>query len=227
MSVSTLFAQGRQFNANLHANSLTLTPMTTTERDDLVPEEAKLAYDTTLNQLAMYANGVWNTIDYVPPTGKFFALWTTNAIATVPNTALYNPCNQPIAGNALVRAQHGGASVSPAGVIVVPKDGVYKVEGNMLIRPATRLTAGSVRMCICNFNGSAAYATVSDEGFNTPNTVSLSAWTMHIAGFIPLVAGASIAIHIKNDATGQNINVETNSTDEELTTWFSIEYVTN
>lgn len=230
MSISTLFARGRQSNSNLHANTLTIAALTSDEVAELTPEEVLVAYNTTTNSLLMYANGVWNTITYNPPTGKFFALWTLTSNASIPSAGagvVVNPCNSPIPGNTYVRMEKGGADVNPAGYITIPKAGIYKIEGTVTLTPAAVLIAGSVALCICNFNGTANYAEAIQNGFTGPGQVSFISWTLSVSAFVPIEAGSSIAFFFANTNTGQNITVGGAGASDPMKSWFSVEFVTD
>ena len=230
MSISTLFARGRQLNTNVHANSITLGSMTTTERNALTPEEACIVYDTTLDKLMLYANGLWNTISYLPPTGKFFALWTpTNSDNDIPNATTANPCNYPVTNNTTVRVAKGGAVVNSAGYVQVTIAGVYRVEGTVTVTstsPGTgRFSAGDILLNVTNFNNTSLYGTTGAKGYATPNTVSNTTWTISISLAVNLAANGSIAFFVTNAATGAVLRVKGGGALDPLLSWFMIELI--
>lgn len=227
MSVAKLFSPGRQFDANVFVNSLTLAPMTTAERLALDETEGLTVYDTTVNQLMIYANGAWNSVFLTPTTGKPFCLWTLNADAAIPLGSTQNPCNVPIANNAVVRSTKGGMTVSPAGVVVVPMAGIYEIKGCIRATVGARLTAGEVGISIRNFDGSYVYAQFTERGYATPNTVSLTDWNIAISATVELVASASIAIYMTTTGVSSVVTADTTAGGvDPLLTWFSVEYIT-
>ena len=219
MSVSNLLVNGRQSNTNIHANTLTLAQLTTTERNALVPEDGALVYDTTLDKLFVRANGAWEQLRSSVGTAGTFVLFGPTASRSISSGTFVNV----MTSSNVSAPVFGGIPVNTSGFAVIPATGTYRVFAQITVNPPAPITSGSVALSITDGSGTVGYFRAVMIGFSVA-APSINQWSLSTGGLVQLTAGATVTMFIENTGTGVNLTSSAMGTGPRLT-YITIEQV--
>lgn len=145
MSVANLLSQGRQSSANIGVNSLKYAELTSTERLALTPAEGLTVFDTTLNELFLYAGGAWAQIATSTATGAAGFMVGPTAEKEIATTVVDTVLNN----NTTTVFNTGGFTVDPvAGTVTALQDGLYYISAMIRCVSPNNVTSSTVAVNI-------------------------------------------------------------------------------